>query len=130
MKEMINQNSELIHSFYEILNSKDITGLHEKIMADTEFVFPLSLPYGGVSKGYEKIMDSFTVAFTYLGFTHFDVTNYMYDDDSIICLGIFYIGAFGFLFTDIFTARDNKILKRVHFIDTALILDNFKTNFI
>jgi ketosteroid isomerase-like protein len=126
----MNQNQDLIQSFYEILNSKDITPLRNKLANESEFLFPLSLPYGGVFKGIEQVMDSLTMVFTYLGVTKFNVINYMFDGDSTVCTGTFIIEFWGFAFVDIFTVKDGKILKRIHFVDSALILDNFKTNFI
>jgi hypothetical protein len=88
------------------------------------------LPYGGVFKGIEQVMDSLTMVFTYLGFTTFNVTDYLFDDDSVVCTGTFNIEPWGFAFVDIFTVKNGKILSRIHFVDSALILDNFKTNFI
>ena len=130
MNQTTNQNQELITSFYEILNSKDITPLRDKLANESEFLFPLSLPYGGVFKGIEQVIDSLTMVFTYLGFTTFKVTDYLIDNDSVVCTGTFNIELWGFAFVDIFTVKDGKILKRIHFVDTALILDNFKTNFL
>ena len=126
----MNQNQDLIQSFYEILNSKNIRPLRDKLADDSQFLFPLSLPYGGVFRGAERVMDSLTMVFTYLGFTKFNVADYLFDDDSVVCTGTFNIELWGFAFVDIFTVKDGKILKRIHFVDNALILDNFKTNFI
>jgi len=124
----MNQNQDLIQSFYEILNSN--SPLRDKLANESKFLFPLSLPYGGVYKGIEQVMDSLTTVFTYLGFTKLNVTDYLFDDDSIVCTGTFNIEFLGFAFVDIFTVRDGKILCRIHFVDSALILDNFKTKFI
>ena len=126
----MNKNQELIESFYEILNSKNIDSLSEKLTPETEFFFPLSLPYGGVFKGRERVMDSLTMVFTYLGFTRFNVTDYLFDEDSIVCTGTFNIERLGFAFVDIFTVKDGKILKKAHFIDTALVLDCFTANYL
>jgi len=130
MNQTANQNQELITSFYEILNSKDITPLRNKLANESEFLFPLSLPYGGVFKRIEQVMYSLTMVFTFLGFTKFNVIDYMFDGDSIVCTGTFIIQPWGFAFVDIFTIKDGKVLKRGHFVDSALILDNFKTHFI
>ena len=102
----------------------------DKLANESAFIFPISLPYGGVFKGIEQVMDSLTMVFTYLGFTRFNVTDYLINNDSIVCTGTFNIELWGFAFVDIFTVKDGKILKRIHFVDSALILDNFTTNFI
>ena len=126
----MNQNQDLIQSFYEILNSKDISPLRYQLANNSEFIFPISLPYGGVFIGIEQVMDALTMAFTYLGFTKFRVSDYLFIDDSIVCTGTFNIELYAFAFVDIFTVKNGQILRRTHFVDSALILDNFKTNFI
>jgi hypothetical protein len=70
------------------------------------------------------------MAFTYLGLTHFDVSEYMFDSNYAIRTGTFDIEDCKFMFTDIFTVQGDKILKRIHFVDTALIINTFTKNFI
>ncbi|MGP8215389.1 MAG: nuclear transport factor 2 family protein [Bacteroidia bacterium] len=126
----LNGREGLICSFFEILNSKDVRSLGEKLAPTVEFIFPLSLPYGGVWKGYEKVKESLNLAFTYLGFTQFEIQEYIFHNDSVICTGTFNIEDSKFMFIDVFTIQNNRILKRLHFVDTALIINTFTKNFL
>lgn len=130
MHEANEDNVDAVQRFYKTLNSNNIKGIKEQLTIDAEFTFPLSLPYGGVWRGFDRIIESLAFASAYLGNTSFNVTNYLSDNGFVICTGFLSLEAFSIMFLDVFSVGDRRISSRKHFIDTALLLETFSIHYL